>query len=1077
MSGSPRLLVRWTPILLAITLATIWVGLAILPQPSGQVAAAPPGRPFGAVVCLNPVADALIQNPPGGGNFGAEVSLTVGSVNNFDTNPLTRSLLRFDLASIPPGQLIVSATLTLYARVGDAAPLTIGVHPVLTGWTESGVTWFGQPPHQATAAAVQTVGAPPGFVNWNVTQLVRDWYAGTSPNFGVKLVSGSEGSFNSRLLDSKERSGGNSPCLNVEFAAPTPTRTPTLTTTPLPGETFSPTPSPTQTGTPTVTRTPTPSPSATPCLASRPQVVLKSPTTGPAVQINKFLLNGSVSSPGGQLLSATFTVANDAGTSSKSINLLNEMLQPTGGTLGPILIYDMLFPLSIAPSGNVITLRAENCAGVGITTARLAFAPIDPSTRIVLERIEINQATQLSDESVPLVADKAAVARAYLRVDGPAQATSEIRQLSGALTAYRPDGSLLPGPVLLQSTSPITISRTTGGAASQLNFAETLNFRLPPEWVTEGSLHLELTQRRIQGDQTLLPCDNCDNRGVGGFPVRETFTRVPKLNLVLAPYDCGTVTSVELLLTPAFGLQWLNNVYPIAGNFPNDSQGIGLVRMLPARVAGPDGCKGFDKGDFLGELADRLDDLRSQSTLPSGTRILGMTPCGCGGMGQQPGSVSFGDSWSTTNGQVPSQNFGFYGAIWAQEVGHNLGRSHATGHDEPDADGNFPYPHGGIGVPGISTITNWWKGDLHFISPGGPQTAPVQPHAHDFMSYGSVTGGPHTEDWVSPYTYKALFTKLRSAASLEAQPLADPIEKVIVAGQLLPGNAVTLRPFRRVTTTYESSTGVSGDLAIELLDANRLLLTRHRFDAPPAVHGDHPATDFSEFVTWQAATRFIVLTRGGVALAERRVSANSPTVRLLSPNGGESVTGQLAVRWEAADLDGDVLTATVFYNSGSEPTWWPVASNVTGTSTIVNTALLPSGAAPKVRVRVSDGVNSAEDESDAAFTLAPKGPQVGIAAPTNGQAFATGITITLAAAAYDAEDGFVPDVKLSWSSSKDGPLGQGGLLSTSTLSAGVHRITVTATDSTGLTGQAEVTVFIGGSSQFIPIGGKGYQGG
>lgn len=443
MAGSRRSRGRW--VLLGCALVAFWGALLLLPQSPESIAAAPSRRPLGVTACLNPAADAYISTLSPNGNFGTAQELYAGRVNNIDTSSLTRDLLRFDLSpTIPAGQLIISATLTLYVRDGETVPNTIGVHQVLTSWTESGVTWNNQPAHQPTAASSQTIGTPPGFVTWDVTQLVRDWYSGASPNNGLKLVSTSEtvGTFDSKTFDSKEKAGGNLPCLSVEYTTPTATLTPTPSTTPKPGETFSPTPTPTQTGTPTITPTATPSPTATACQASLPTVLLISPTTGPAAQINKFLLRGSVSSPGGALLSATFTVADDTGTNSKMMDLLGSgLLPPNGGTFGPISVYDLLFPNSVAPSGNVLTLRAETCAGARIATARLAFVPIDPSTHIVLDRIEVIQATQMSDRSVPLVADKPAVARAYFHIDGSAQATSEIRQLTGGLSATRPDGS------------------------------------------------------------------------------------------------------------------------------------------------------------------------------------------------------------------------------------------------------------------------------------------------------------------------------------------------------------------------------------------------------------------------------------------------------------------------------------------------------------------------------------------------------------------------------------------------------------------------------------------------------------
>src|SRR5207249_11808147 len=62
-------------------------------------------------------------------------------------------------------------------------------------------------------------------------------------------------------------------------------------------------------------------------------------------------------------------------------------------------------------------------------------------------------------------------------------------------------------------------------------------------------------------------------------------------------------------------------------------------------------------------------------------------------------------------------------------------------------------------------------------------------------------------------------------------------------------------------------------------------------------------------------------------------------------------------------------------------------------------------------------------------------------------------------------DETIPDAQISWSSSQDGPLGTGGVLS-KTLTAGVHTITLTAVDSKGLSATSQVTINVNAGAGF-----------
>jgi uncharacterized repeat protein (TIGR01451 family) len=131
------------------------------------------------------VADAPLRSDQPSTNLGAQVTLVTGNA------PQQRaSLLRFDLATIPAGATITSATLTLNELLNSGAA-TVNVYRATAAWSESTVTWasFNNAYDTSTTYASFSNGGSgfTGAINSNLTSLVQQWVAGT-PNYGMTLV-------------------------------------------------------------------------------------------------------------------------------------------------------------------------------------------------------------------------------------------------------------------------------------------------------------------------------------------------------------------------------------------------------------------------------------------------------------------------------------------------------------------------------------------------------------------------------------------------------------------------------------------------------------------------------------------------------------------------------------------------------------------------------------------------------------------------------------------------------------------------------------------------------------------------
>jgi len=84
-------------------------------------------------------------------------------------------------------------------------------------------------------------------------------------------------------------------------------------------------------------------------------------------------------------------------------------------------------------------------------------------------------------------------------------------------------------------------------------------------------------------------------------------------------------------------------------------------------------------------------------------------------------------------------------------------------------------------------------------------------------------------------------------------------------------------------------------------------------------------------------------------------------------------------------------------------------------------------------------------------------PDVFILAPVPGASIETGVAVTLAGQAFDAQDGDL-GVTIVWQSDRDGPLGTGAVLDTVLTSPGPHVITASVRDAAGNEASAEVAV-------------------
>jgi hypothetical protein len=285
------------------------------------------------------------------------------------------------------------------------------------------------------------------------------------------------------------------------------------------------------------------------CASTRnPTVTLTQPANGFTAQRNEFILQGAVNTQA-PLEKATLTVI---GTGSidgnattgqeqqqqpqeKSLNLLDSLIPPEelgNFGIGPSRINELL-----SPGSNIISVTVQDCHGSSESNKiTVNYTPFSTDTRFVFLGMDVTQADN-SYSAGSFTAGKLTSVRIYLSLQS--ESTKEIKDVSGFLSAHRPDpsgdiittdlGESVP-PYRLLSLNSITVDSSTDINAKRGDFTATLNFQLPPEWIIPGTLHLSFTPL-INGEDTDLDCDDpklesrpglkglgCENFNIYGFP-------------------------------------------------------------------------------------------------------------------------------------------------------------------------------------------------------------------------------------------------------------------------------------------------------------------------------------------------------------------------------------------------------------------------------------------------------------------------------------------------------------------------------------------------------------------------------
>jgi hypothetical protein len=453
----------------------------------------------------------------------------------------------------------------------------------------------------------------------------------------------------------------------------------------------------------------------------------------------------------------------------------------------------------------------------------------------------------------------------------------------------------------------------------------------------------------------------------------------------------------------------------------------------------------------------------------------------CAGGGCNEGGLASGiPAWTASGYKVDYDPL-----LHAHEIGHDLGRHHAEYCDAkayyfeiclpiigcqriyPPGYQAFPYANGYISPQNVDEDRLFYGFDLYEYRSKNPYQVIRDPKWADLMTYCDVTRRP-PGIWISDWTYNGIYQYLRRLAAVEAVGAeGEPAEQAfdLIGGNInLTQGTGVLRPIYTIQSDSPTDLPASGAYSLRLEDGPGNQLSTINFDPAIQDNPDSAGDSLGSFVfaiPHNPAVHRVLLIRNGRTLAVREASARAPSVTLLTPIGGEVLSGSTAtVLWSGSDLDGDSLDYVLQYSSDAGMTWQTLTSGWASTSYVLNLDMIAGSNQALLRVLASDGFFTTQSQSGAVFTVSRHAPQAYIKSSRANQLYVADQNVFLEGSAYDNEDKLLNDAALTWSSNLNGSLGTGKslVLKASNLAEGTHVITLTARDSDGQTSTTTGTI-------------------
>lgn len=678
-------------------------------------------------------------------------------------------------------------------------------------------------------------------------------------------------------------------------------------------------------------------------------------------------------------------------------------------------------------------------------------------TNITIDRWEINQAIQNTSNSVALIGGRRTMVRVFAKGDG-----DDVENVTAFLYRVNPTtGAEISGPLapVNRAGTHLTIFDNPQPA----NIDSSFNFELPLAWVQSGTpLRLKIV---VNPYNTPLESNPNDNTSLSA-----TFTPIASPTLEVEFYSLGFTDSNNishyLRITKDIEqtFSWIRRTYPLASdpaqyNSPGFHPNLHSVHMseLDSLVDGTHKfCKDFAEKGLCATayVNNKLRAWQEADEEADGTAYIyyGWIPDTAGfPRGQGGGGIASGPAGCCL--KAWDKDGAYTDWYTAHELAHAIGRLHpvpgsgedACDHSGDDAD--YPYPGSDIGLMGVH-----WGFDMGDKAFGLKPLVADSSVWHDFMGYCDY-------QWISDYTYMGLYNQIPDWDGSLRQHRAPAGDYLAIYGTIFPENNSAYLTHVNKQTANTIPPLVAGPYAIRLLDDQNQQLAEYAFTPDEPEEGAN-FFSFGQMVTFVAGTRHVQIVKleGNVVLVDHVVSANAPTVSNVQATAGSNpIAGEMTISWTGADADNDTLAYDVFYSQDGGTTFLPYLTGLTASSTTADSEVL-GGGSTIFRVVATDGSLTGSGDSPA-VTLVNKPPQPTIYNPGDGDVVQWGQLISFIGQGFDLQDGSVVGTNMVWSN-QNGVLGTGGFVDVADLPVGENIITLTVTNSLGLSSGISITVFV-----------------